>query len=38
MLQVLGYKSYKKSSENPKVYQNEIHQYYLRKQREYAFL
>lgn len=36
MLQVLGYRSYKKPSGNIRVYQNEEHQYYLEKQRQYA--
>lgn len=36
MLQVLGYRSYKKPSGNIRVYQNEEHQYYLSKQRQYA--
>lgn len=35
MLQVLGYRSYKKPSGNIRVYQNEEHQYYLSKQRQY---
>ena len=36
MLQVLEYRTYEKPTENPKVYQNKIHQYYLRKKREFA--
>ena len=36
LLQVLEYRTYKKPTENPKVYQNKIHQYYLRKKREFA--
>jgi hypothetical protein len=36
MLTVLGYRSYKKPSGNIKTYENEEHQYYLSKQRQYA--
>ena len=36
LLQVLEYRTYEKPTENPKVYQNKIHQYYLRKKREFA--
>ena len=36
MLQVLGYRSYKKPSGNIKTIQAEEHKYYLSKQRQYA--
>ena len=36
IMTVLGYRSYKKPSGNIKTIQNEEHQYYLSKQRQYA--